>query len=119
MKIIISSTGTDLDAEVEPRFGRAQQFLLVDLDSDGFEVIDNGQDTGAVSGAGIQTAEMVANTGAEIVITGHCGPKAFRALSAAGIKIITGAEGKVSDILDRLKNKGYEFAEQPDVQGHW
>lgn len=119
MKIVISSTGTDLDAEVEPRFGRAQQFLLVDSDSDEYELIDNGQDSGSVSGAGIQTAEMVANIGAEIVITGHCGPKAFRTLTAAGVQIITGAEGKIRDALDKLKNDEYEFAQQPDVQGHW
>ena len=119
MKIIFSSAGKDLDSEVDPRFGRAQNFLLVDSDTGEYEAIDNAQNVNMMSGAGIQTAETVVNSGAEVVITGHCGPKAFRTLNAAAIKIVIGAEGKIRDALDKFKKGEYQYTDSPNVQGHW
>ena len=60
MKIAISSTGPDLDAEVDPRFGRCECFVIVDSETKEFEVLDNqaGMKSG---GAGIQAAQMVVN----------------------------------------------------------
>lgn len=60
----------------------------------------------------------------EAVITGHCGPKAFRTLSVAGIKLFTGAEGTVADTLKRFRMKRFREgmlaeAEEADVEGHW
>ena len=77
MKIAITTTGDNLNAPMDARFGRAQKFIVYDLDSNSFEVVDNQQNLNAIQGAGIQSAEAVAKTGARAVLTGHCGPKAF------------------------------------------
>ncbi|MBL7190627.1 NifB/NifX family molybdenum-iron cluster-binding protein [bacterium] len=119
MKVAISTLGNDLDSRIDERFGRAKQFLIVDSDSLNFEIIDNDENTELLSGAGIQTAERIVNSGAEIVITGHCGPKAFRTLRAAGIRIVTGAEGGVKEALETLKKGEFQFAQNPNVRGHW
>ena len=89
MRIAISATGTNLDAEVDPRFGRCQSFIIVDVETNEFEGVDNTSAT-AAGGAGISAAQMIVEKGVEAVLTGNCGPNAHQVLSSAGIKIITG-----------------------------
>ncbi len=97
MKIAVTAQGTDLESQVDPRFGRTKYFVVIDTDSDNFEVVDNAQNLNAAQGAGIQAVRNVAELGVEAVLTGHCGPNAFRTLTAAGIKVFTGASGTVKD----------------------
>jgi predicted Fe-Mo cluster-binding NifX family protein len=87
MKIVFTTSGQDLNGPMDSRFGRAAAFLIYDLEQASFEVIDNQENVNAAHGAGIQSAQNVINQGAEILVTGHCGPKAFRVLAAAGVKI--------------------------------
>jgi predicted Fe-Mo cluster-binding NifX family protein len=86
-KIAISSEGPDLDGPVDPRFGRAAGFVIIDPDTMASEYVDNAASQGMAQGAGIQTAELMTRCGVGVVLTGYVGPKAFQALSAAGIKI--------------------------------
>jgi len=117
MKIAVTSMGTDLDSEVDGRFGRARYILLVDEESNDFEVIDNEENVEAIQGAGIQTAQDVSERGAEWVLTGHVGPKAFKALSTARVRIGTGASGTVRETLRRYKNGEFMEVMEADVQG--
>jgi predicted Fe-Mo cluster-binding NifX family protein len=119
MKIAVTATGNTLDAQVDPRFGRAPKFILYDSDSDTFEAVDNTQNLNAVQGAGIQSAETVSRNGAECVITGHCGPKAFRTLGAAGVKVYVNAQGTVAEAIRAFKAGELTLASGPDVEGHW
>lgn len=120
MKIIISSQGEKLDSQVDPRFGRAAQFILYDTETTSYEVISNAQSLDAAQGAGIKAAETISRLGAQVLITGHCGPKAFETLKAAGIEISIGAEGcTVSQALDKYKSGQLKMAGSSDVSGHW
>ncbi len=119
MKIAITVSDKDYNSEVDPRFGRAPYFMLVDTESGAVEHKDNSQNLNSPSGAGIQAAETVSESGAEALLTGHCGPKAFRTLSAAGIKVVIGVEGPALDAVEKFKTGIYEYAEAPDVSGHW
>ena len=69
--------------------------------------------------AGIQAAKTVSRSEADYVITGHCGPKAFRALESAGIKVVTGVDGTVAEAVERLKSGEVVASKAPDVAGHW
>ncbi|MGQ9811997.1 MAG: NifB/NifX family molybdenum-iron cluster-binding protein [Dissulfurimicrobium sp.] len=105
MKIAVSSRGQDLDAQVDPRFGRANYFLIIDVDSGKIlEVIDNTASQNAAHGAGINAATLVANAGAEVVLTGQVGPKAFAVLDEAGIKVISDVSGTVREAVERFKS---------------
>ena len=84
MKIVVTASGRTLADAMDTRFGRARYFLLVDSDTGTVAAHDNAQNLNAVQGAGIQAAEAVARLGAEAVVTGNVGPKAFRTLAAAG-----------------------------------
>lgn len=119
VKIAVTSRGRTLNDEVDPRFGRAKMFLVVDTDAHELEIADNEQNVEAAQGAGIQAARLVAERGADVVITGHCGPKAFRTLSAAGIKVVVGAEGTVAEALEKFKAGDLRPADDADVEGHW
>jgi predicted Fe-Mo cluster-binding NifX family protein len=119
MKIAITATKKSLDAEVDPRFGRATCFAIYETDADTVDFVNNDQNLNAASGAGIQAAQNIIATGAKVIITGNCGPKAFRTLSAADIKIVIGASGTVREIVDRYKKGELKHAESANVDGHW
>ena len=119
MKIAISCKDMDLAGEVDPRFGRAKGFIILDTETDTFSCVDNEQNLQATQGAGIQAAQNVSEQGVEAVITGHCGPKAFRALEAAGIKVYAGAQGTVADAVSKWKTGDIAEAHSADVEGHW
>jgi predicted Fe-Mo cluster-binding NifX family protein len=119
MKIAITSTGSDLDADVDQRFGRAQSFVVVEVETGNFEVVDNTQNVSAAQGAGVQAAMNIAEKGIAYLLTGHCGPNAFRTLAGAGVKVITGVSGTVAEAVARFKNGEFEEVDAPDVEGHW
>lgn len=119
MKIAITSGGETLDSKVDPRFGRAAKFILLDTETGTFQAVDNTQNLNAAQGAGIQAAATVSRLGAEVVVTGHCGPKAFRTLQAAGIKVAAGAQGTVAEAVEAFKAGRLKSADSADVEGHW
>ncbi len=119
MKIAITSTGKDLDALVDPRFGRAGHFILFDTRDRSFSVLENEQNLNAPQGAGIQAGRTIVESGAEVLITGNCGPKAFDVLSSAGIRVFIGVDGTVREALEAFKNGSLEEAGEANVEGHW
>jgi predicted Fe-Mo cluster-binding NifX family protein len=118
MKIAVSATAPSLDAEVDPRFGRCQYFIIVDPQSMEFEALDNSNAM-AAGGAGISTAQMIASKGVEVVLTGNCGPNAYQTLSAAGIQVITGVSGKIKDAIEAFKAGRFQSSSQPSVGNHY
>jgi predicted Fe-Mo cluster-binding NifX family protein len=118
MKIAISATGPSLDAEVDPRFGRCQYFVIVDPQAMEFEALENSSAM-AAGGAGISTAQMIANKGVQVVLTGNCGPNAYQALSAAGVQVITGAAGRIRDAVEAYKTGRLQTTTQPSVGSHY
>jgi predicted Fe-Mo cluster-binding NifX family protein len=119
MKIAVSSTGKELSSGLDPRFGRAAYFLVVDTDSMAFDVVENVQNLNLAQGAGIQAALTVVNSKVAALLTGNCGPKAFQVLNAAGIDVITGATGRVSDAIRRYLDGELKPATGANVEGHW
>lgn len=103
MKMAVSAMGRDLDAQVDPKFGRCQHFIIVDSDTLEFEAIKN-PNIGLMSRAGIQSGQMMADKGVQVILTGNIGPNAFQALSAAGIQIIARVNGTVREAIHRFNS---------------
>jgi predicted Fe-Mo cluster-binding NifX family protein len=114
MKIAISAAGPSLEDPVDPRFGRCACFLIIDTGTLEFEVIENSSKN-LSGGAGIEAAQRVANQGVTHVLTGRCGPNAEKVLSAAGIKIVDGCEGKVREAVERFRSGDVSSAQRPPV----
>ena len=119
MKIAITSQGTDLDAAVDQRFGRAAHILVVNPETLEFEVLDNSENGNSFKGAGISAAAMVSDKGAEILITGFCGPNAFKTLDAARIKVSNDAKGTVRETVAAYTAGECHFVDGATVDGHW
>ena len=118
MKIGFSATDKTLDAPIDPRFGRCHYFLIFDTDTNAYEAIENIQQR-ASGGAGIQAAELMAKKQVSVVITGNVGPNAFQTLTAANIKVITGLQGNIKEVLDKYKNGELQNTKQPTVHSHY
>lgn len=119
MKIAVTAKGETSDSPVDPRFGRAATFVLFDTETSDFSAVRNDQGVNAPGGAGIQAAETLSRLGAGLVITGHCGPKAFRALNAVGIEVVVGVGGTVTEAIDRFKAGELQPASAADADPHW
>jgi len=119
MKIAVTSQGTGLDSQVDPRFGRAAYILIVDTETLEFEVLDNKENINAFKGAGIQAASMISDKGAEVLLTGYCGPKAYQVLNAAKISVANEVEGTVIDAVKSFNEGKLTFADKANVEGQW
>jgi predicted Fe-Mo cluster-binding NifX family protein len=119
MKIAVTSRGTELSSEIDERFGRAKNFIIYDTDTGEYRSVDNEVNLNAPQGAGIQSGEVVVREGANVLLTGHCGPKAFRVLSAAGVAVFNGCSGPVEQAIESYRKGELQKAEAPDVRGHW
>ena len=118
MKVAVSSSGRDLHAQLDPRFGRCAFFMIVETDDMSFEAFDN-ESIGLGGGAGIQSAQFVASKGVKAVITGNCGPNAVQTLSAAGIELFTGQAGTVKEGVERYLNGDLTPTAEANVDNHF
>ena len=119
MKIVITSTGTGLDARVDPRFGRCAYFALVDPESRALEAVANPFQDGT-GGAGTQAAQWVVGQGVGALLTGHCGPNATTVLDDAGIRIVEGVSGTVGEAIEhyaRNELTATPYTTEPIPQG--
>ena len=108
-----------MDDMVDPRFGRAGGFVIVDPDTMESTYVDNGSSQAMSHGAGIQAAEVVAKTGAKVVLTGNVGPKAFQTLQAAGLQVGHNLGGlSVRQAVERYKEGKVEMTSAPTKWGH-
>jgi predicted Fe-Mo cluster-binding NifX family protein len=118
VRIAITSSGPTLDSQVDPRFGRARYVLIVDTDSLGVEPIEN-PNVAAGGGAGVQTSQMVISKSVDAVLTGNCGPNAFRTLNAADVQIYAGVSGTVRAAVEAFKRGEISSLSAPSVSGHF
>ncbi len=117
MKIAVSSSGGDLDSQVNPRFGRCAYFAIVETDDMSFEAFDN-ENIALGGGAGIQSAQFVASKGAKAVITGNCGPNAVQTLSVSKVEVFVGHSGTVREVIERYTRGDIKPTSTPNVADH-
>jgi predicted Fe-Mo cluster-binding NifX family protein len=120
MNVAISTQAGDIDALVDPRFGRSRWFLIADTKSGEWTVVDNASNADASGGAGIHAAKVVIDHGVSAIITGNVGPNAQRALSAGGVAVFQAGNGvSARQAIDALKRGELAQATGPTVTGHW
>ena len=118
MKVAVSSKGEDLNAQLDPRFGRCAYFLVVNPDDMSF-VSFNNESAVQGGGAGIQAAQFLASQGVDAVITGNCGPNAVQTLSAAGIELFGDQAGTVREVVVRFKKGHLKPTSEATVDSHF
>lgn len=119
MKIAVTASGTGLESSVDPKFGRASFIILVDSENFGYEVLDNKENANALKGAGIQAARSISEAGAQVLLTGHCGPNAFKALNAAKIGVANNASGTIREAVENYLKGALPLSTAAEVEGQW
>ena len=118
MKIAITSKGKTLEDQVDPRFGRCPYFLLIETETLDIQPLENPS-LAAGGGAGIQSAQLMAEHDVKSVLTGNCGPNAFQTLNAAGIEVIVGVSGIVREAVEQYKSGALSSTQGPSVASHF
>ena len=120
MKIAVTATDGNPQSAMDPRFGRSKCFMVFDDTSGEWITVDNVQNREAAQGAGIQAAAAIVNAGCEVLISGHCGPKAYKVLSKAGVAVYRIPAGStVAAAVDSFRGGTLEKLSGADVEGHW
>lgn len=99
MKIVITANEGHLASGIHRRFGDAPWLLCIDTRSGAVEAVGNA-DRAAAPDTEIRTARRVVALGARAVLTGSCGPAAYRILRAADILVYRGIEGTAAKARD-------------------
>jgi len=118
MKIAVSASAQSYEGPVDSRFGRCSYFVIYDDETKKADVIGNGASSSS-GGAGIQSAQIVAEAGAQVVLTGNIGPNAFRTLKAAGLAVFTGVSGSVNEAVQRYLSGGFDETDSATVDSHF
>ena len=117
MRVAVTSEGAGLEALVDPRFGRCRYFVIVDTGTQEVETVENVA-TSEGSGAGVRAVRLLAKHDADAIVTGRCGPNAFRALKASQIAVYTTAAGSVGECVQRLVADKLSRSEAPSAESH-
>jgi len=110
MNICVTASGEGLDSEVDPRFGRCSYFVIYDPEIRNVKSISNAA-AFTSGGTGIKAAEIVANAGIDVLLTGTMGPNAFSIFSELGIDVQVGIKGTVREAI-----RQYEAGELQSIR---
>jgi predicted Fe-Mo cluster-binding NifX family protein len=100
MKVAISAMRPSLEAQVDSRFGRSRYLIFLDTETMRFESVEN-PNLMSLMDSGVQMARLVANEGAQLLLTGQCGPQAQALLSKAGVQVFTEIKGTVREAVEK------------------
>jgi predicted Fe-Mo cluster-binding NifX family protein len=116
MKVAISTNGEDLEsAIVDPRFGRCDNFIIVNTKNLSFFVMSNKARMEG-HGAGISAAQSIINEKVDAVISGNFGPNAFDTLAAAKVKMYS-YNGLIANAIKELQENNLQEVTQPTRGG--
>jgi predicted Fe-Mo cluster-binding NifX family protein len=119
MKIAITTQTGNLDSSFHPRFGRAVYFVVVDTETEEYEAYANPA-RDASGGAGVQAAQFINERGAQAVISGDFGPKAYNALTAGGVQMFLAPANEdltARELLKRFQQGQLEQVSTPTNPG--
>ncbi|WOF16139.1 dinitrogenase iron-molybdenum cofactor biosynthesis protein [Methanoplanus sp. FWC-SCC4] len=103
MKICITCKGKTPKSPVEKNFGRTPFLALYDEEKKAFEFVENTHKDDA-GGVGPKTAQLIADTGALVVITGMIGDNARKAIDIAEIETYKqSAEASVEETIEAFQ----------------
>lgn len=119
MVIAVTAFEESISSEIDSRFGRAKKFMVYDLEKESYSFIDNDQNLNSPQGAGIQSAQKVVEAGAQVLITGHCGPKAFHLLETAGVPVFLSEKITLKEAVEKYRKNELKKIGIADVEGHW
>ena len=102
-RVVVTSTGPDLNSKVDLKFGRAAFLLVFDLSDDSLQVIDNRNKPDEKGGKGVRTAKKVLDMEVGAVITGNMGQRVLSEMTGAGIGLFQIDGGTVEQAIESYR----------------
>ena len=100
--IVITSSGNELTAQFDKRFGRAEWFCVLDSMTKESRFIKN-EFTDSNHGAGTKVAELMIELKVDKIISGDFGPKAKELLEKVNIQMVILQDSTtIKEIVDRI-----------------
>lgn len=118
MKIAISIQGPAPKDPVDPHFGRAPFFRVVDTETGQQTMVDNAAGVNATQGAGPRAVQVLCRLGVQAVLTGHVGPKAWTALQAGNVHVYAVEGGTVEQAVQAFMAGQLRAMVPADGGGH-
>jgi predicted Fe-Mo cluster-binding NifX family protein len=109
MRVAVSSKGEKIGGDVDGVFGRCSYFIIADVEDGrivGTESLGN-LSKNKTGGAGISAAQMMAEHGVNVVISGSVGPRALDVLRQFDIEAYR-AHGQIEKAIENLIKKKLE-----------
>ena len=111
-----------LQGEVSAHFGRCPYYTFLDVEKETvntWEVVDNPHFGNHIPG---KVPEFIHSQKANVIIAGGMGPRAIEFFDGFGIEAVTGAFGKIEDVLQaylrgELRGAGGCHHDHPDSCG--
>ncbi len=105
MKVAITSTGNNLEAKLDERFGRCAYFVIYDTETKATEYIPNPNKE-AEDGAGPASVQLVASREVGKVVAGEFGQKIKSLLDSLKIQMIVMKKQNttIQEIIDMLNH---------------
>jgi len=119
MKIAVPCQGENLDAQMDSRFGRAAAFLIYDSETKDVQIIPNGEARDAPGGAGVLAGGIVVQSGAQVLLSGNVGPRAFDVLTRGGVKVYMAVFQTVREAIEAYQKGQLSESEGANKPGHW
>ena len=116
MKVAIGLEENSYESQVDRRFGRASFFILIDTESNDYEIIENEAKDEA-TGAGLKVVKNLMSLGVDEIIAGEIGAKA--AVLIEEFDIPTYKLGELKSVDEVLKNykenklEKFDFSAKP------
>lgn len=103
IKIAVSSTGKNLNSNVDSVFGRCPYFVIAEIKNKKIVKVEAVKNISAAKsgGAGISAAQFVAEKGVNAVVAGSIGPRAWDVLNQFKIKTYED-KGSVKQVLQKF-----------------
>jgi len=117
MKVAIATEEASLSSMVDSRLGRAPYFVICEV-NDPENNWESHQNPNATSGAGVATAQLLANLGVQAVIAGNVGPNAAQVFNAAGIQVFIAQHITARQAVDAFIHGELTATDAPTTQAH-
>lgn len=102
MKIMLATNEPSLESQIADRFARASHFLLYDVESGKYDVVENKADM--AHGMGPKAVQIAIDNGANALISAIPGGNAMEALRSSGIEVYDGRGLRASEAVEKFKN---------------
>lgn len=116
MKVAIALEENKYEAQVDRRVGRAPYFLIIDIETNNYEIIEN-EAKDEVTGAGLKVIKNLITLGIDVLIAGDVGPKAAVLIEEFDLPVYKlGELTSIDEVLKAFKEKKlekFDFSNKP------